>query len=175
LTTPRIDDLYSFQSHYAATVLPGAEWAKGHTVFRLNYGFWMTFAIGFGLKLFNLTGFPPPSFQFLFQLFQLFTIISILLILYILNRRNYLLFMTVALFLLTPYLNTAAVWSPNQTGLPYLPFLGGIWLLIWIAKRGDNSIISSAGIVALLALASPDSAVPLLSGFILFKVLIEYK
>jgi hypothetical protein len=175
LSTPRVDDLYSFESHYAGTVLPGAEWAKGQTVFRLNYGFWMTFAIGSSYKLIRLVGFSPPSLQFLVQIFQLLTMLAILLTLFFLNRKSYLLLITVALFLLTPYLNTAAVWSPNQTGIRYLPFLGGIWLIVWIAKKSDLSIVSTAGTFALLALGSPDTVVPLLAGYIFFRVLVEYQ
>jgi hypothetical protein len=175
LSTPRVDDLYSFESHYAGTVLPGAEWAKGQTVFRLNYGFWMTFAIGSTYKLTSLMGLSPPSLQLLVQIFQLLTMLVILLTLFLLNRKNYLLLSALALFLLTPHLNTAAIWSPNQAGIRYLPFLGGIWLIVWIAKNGDLSIFTTAGTFALIALGSPDTAVPLMAGYIFFRVLVEYQ
>lgn len=175
LSTPRIDDLYSFESHYAGTVLPGAEWAKGHTVFRLNYGFWMTFAIGCSYKLINLMGFSQPSLHFLVQIFQLLTLLLILFTLFLLNRKNFLLLFALALFLLTPYLNTAAVWTPNQAGIRYLPFLGGIWLLVWITMKREISIFATAGMFALLALGSPDSAVPILSGYLFFRVLVEFQ
>lgn len=174
LTTPRIDDFYSFQSHYSATVLPGFEWAEGNEVSRMNYGFWMTLAIGSALKFFEILQITSVSLSLIIKIYQLVAIGGLFLILYFLNKESNLVLLFLSLFLLSPYLTTAAVWAPNQSGLRYIPFLMGVALLTWIAFKGDAYFLPSGVLLGFLSASSPDVALPLFVGFVYFRILINY-
>ena len=159
LVTPRIEDLYSFQFHYAVTVLPGVDWFENGTAFRFNYGYWLAIAIyttSSVLQFLSLNNLE--TFQ-LVQLYQIIALGCMLLLLRKINKRHFILYAALLLILITPHFNAAAIWTPNQGGIRYFPFIIGIYFLRITSRTKKFHISRYALVISLLVLASPEAGI----------------
>jgi hypothetical protein len=175
LITPRIDDVYNFQSHYAATVLPGDEWFNGRAPIRFNYGYWLTLGTFLGHHLFSLFGFPGVDLRYIVQFYQLTSVVLMLVLLRSINRRIFYIVATVLLVLITPFFNSAAIWTPNQTGIRYFPFILSTAFLYIMSKKKIRRVQYFSLGISLLIIGSPEIGIVVGGGCIIYLSLIQDK
>jgi len=171
LVTPRVDDFYSFQSHYAVTVLPGLDWIENGTALRFNYGYWLTIATYATSGVFQFLGLNRLETFQLVQLFQITALGCMLLLLRKINKQHFITYAVLLLIFITPHFNAATIWTPNQTGIRYFPFIFGLYFLYTTNRTRNVHISIYALMISLLILASPEAGITIGAGFIVYLVL----
>jgi hypothetical protein len=175
LVTPRIDDVYNFQSHYAATVLPGDEWFKGRAPLRFNYGYWVPLGTFLAQHSFSAIGFSDIDLRYIVQFYQVLSIVFMLALLRSINRRFFFIVAVILLVSITPFFNSAAIWTPNLTGIRYFPFILSTGILYILSqKKTRRAQYFSLGI-SFLIIGSPEIGIVVGAGCIMYLTLIQDK
>ena len=175
LVTPRIDDVYNFQSHYAATVLPGDEWFKGRAPLRFNYGYWIPLGTFSAQHLFSAIGVSDIDLRYIVQFYQVLSIVFMLVLLRSINRRFFYIVAIVLLVSITPFFNSAAIWTPNQTGIRYFPFILSIGILYILSRKNTRRVQYFSLGISFLIIGSPEIGIVVGAGCIMYLTLIQDK
>lgn len=177
-------DLYffAFENHYSISVLPGFYAALGeglgfNAIYQSTYGLGVPLLMASLLKFFSLMGLGIENLVLAVKSFQLIALFMIACILIGLNRRTafYTIPLTWGAMGFTLSSLSTAIFCPNQSGIRYIPFLLGVFLIMIQSKKEKLSFFLLAAFGALALMLSPETGLAILAGILVFVALKSYQ
>jgi hypothetical protein len=172
--------MVSVSTHYAVTVLPGADFVccgETGSIQRSNYGLGMMLLTALGYKL--AAGGATSQLETLFAVIRGYQVVAIglaLCLAWMVNRKSFLL-LAAMIVLTTATLDTIGPGSyfPNQAGVRYIPFLAGLFVLAAATRRERTPVWMLAAFSGLMMVLSPEIGIALAVGSLTLHVLQNWR